>query len=172
MKTLVRAAACTVALAALCGGGLACRREDAKPPAAAEPAPPFDLPLVGGGRVTLDSLRGQTVLVDFWATWCPPCLLEIPELNALSAELAGSRARVLAISVDGLTLQALAEWVGEKGVKYPVALADTELATAYGADAFPFHVVIGADGRVRERLESGFHDRGQLRAALARHAAE
>ena len=171
MRRLARAAACTAALVALCGGGLSCDREGKPRAPSSEAAPPFDLPLVGGGRVSLDSLRGETVLVDFWATWCPPCLLEIPELNAVSAELAGSGARVLAISVDGLTLEALAEWVGEKGVKYPVALADTDLATAYGADAFPFHVVLGPDGRVRERLESGFHDRSQLRAALARHAA-
>lgn len=160
-----RAALFVAALAVVCCGG------EAKPPAG-DPAPPVDLPLVGGGRVTLESLRGQTVLVDFWATWCPPCLLEIPELNAVSEELEGSGARVLAISVDGLTLEALAEWVGEKGVKYPVALGDTELATAFGADAFPFHVVIGPDGRVRERLASGFHDRADLRAALARHAAK
>jgi peroxiredoxin len=163
---LARGAAPFVAALALisCGG-------EAKPPAG-DPAPAFDLPLVGGGRVSLASLHGQTVLVDFWATWCPPCLLEIPELNAVSQELAGSDARVLAISVDGLTLEALAEWVGEKGVKYPVALADTELATAFGADAFPFHVVIGPDGHVRERLASGFHERAELRAALARHAAK
>ncbi len=158
-----RAALCFAAFAAVCCGG------EAKPPPA-EPAPPFDLPLVGGGRVTLASLHGQTVLVDFWATWCPPCLLEIPELNAVSQDLAGSGARVLAISVDGLTLEALAEWVGQKGVQYPVALGDTALATAYGADAFPFHVVLGGDGQVLERLASGFHDRAELRAVLARHA--
>ena len=165
MRRAGRAALLVAALAAVSCGG------EAKPPAG-DPAPAFDLPLVGGGRVTLESLHGQTVLVDFWATWCPPCLLEIPELNAVSEELAGSRARVLAISVDGLTLEALAEWVGEKGIQYPVALGDTGLATAYGADAFPFHVVVGPDGRVLERLQSGFHDRADLRAALARHAAK
>ena len=160
-----RAALCFAAFAAVCCGG------EAKPPAG-DPAPPFDLPLVGGGRVTLASLQGRTVLLDFWATWCPPCLLEIPELNAVSQDVAGSGTRVLAISVDGLTLEALAQWVGEKGVLYPVALADTQLATAYGADAFPFHVVLGPDGKVLERLESGFHDRAQLREVLARHAAK
>jgi peroxiredoxin len=134
-----------------------------------EAAPGFELPLVGGGNVSLASLRGQTVLIDFWATWCPPCLEEVPELNAISRELEGKGASVLAISVDNLTLEALGEWLAERDVKYPVALGDTDLAGVYGADAFPFHVVLGPDGKVLERLESGFHDREQLRAVLARH---
>jgi len=143
---------------------------DAAPPAA-EPAPAFDLPLVGGGRVSLDSLRGQTVLLDFWATWCAPCLLEIDELNALQEELRATDVRILAISIDTLPPEELARWVAEHGIAYPVALASVDLASAYGADAFPFHVLVGPDGHVRERLESGFHDRIELRALVARHAA-
>lgn len=143
---------------------------DAAPPAD-EPAPAFELPLVGGGRVSLDSLRGQTVLLDFWATWCEPCLLEIDELNALQDELRTTRVRILAISIDTLPPEELARWVAEHGIAYPVALASLDLASAYGADAFPFHVLVGPDGRVRERLESGFHDRVELGALVARHAA-
>ena len=141
-------------------------------PPSGEPAPAFDLPLVGGGRVSLDSLRGETVLLDFWATWCPPCVDEIEELNALERELRATRVRILAISVDALSPDELARWVAEHGIAYPVALASTDLATAYGADAFPFHVLIGPDGSVRERLESGFHERAELRALVARHAAD
>ncbi|HXZ85277.1 MAG TPA: TlpA disulfide reductase family protein [Myxococcota bacterium] len=141
-------------------------------PLVSDVAPEFSLPLVGGGTVTLASLRGHTVLIDFWATWCPPCLLEIPELNALSHELDGSRTQILAVSVDSLTPEALAEWLKERDVRYAVALGDTDLAGRYGADAFPFHVVLGPDGKVLERLESGFHDRQQLRDVLARHQAQ
>ena len=133
-----------------------------------EAAPSFDLPLVGGGRVSLASLRGKTVLVDFWATWCPPCLLEIPELNALLEETRGEALEILAISIDSLSLEELAEWVKANGIAYPVALADTDLAAAYGADAFPFHVLVDANGKIGARLDSGFHDRDELRALLAR----
>jgi len=150
---------------ALLSLALGCR--EASTPAA-EPAVPFDLPLVGGGRVSLDSLRGHAVLLDFWATWCAPCLLEIPELNALQAELAPD-VRILAISIDGLPDEELARWVAEHEIAYPVAQASTDLASAYGADAFPFHVLLGPDGTVRERLEAGFHDRAELRALIERH---
>ena len=152
---------------ALLSLALGCR--EAAPPA--DPAAPvFDLPLVGGGRVSVDSLRGETVILDFWATWCPPCVLEIDELNALQADGRATGVRVLAISVDTLTPDELARWVTEHGIEYPVALASSDLAAAYGADAFPFHVLVGPDGTVLERLESGFHDREELRALVARHA--
>ena len=145
---------------------LACR--DPAPPTR-DAAPTFDLPLVGGGRVSLDALRGKTVLLDFWATWCPPCVLEIDELNALQKELQDTDVRILAISIDTLSAETLEAWVKAHGITYPVAVATSDLATGYGADAFPFHVLVGPDGQVRERLESGFHDREELRALLARH---
>jgi len=156
-----------LALAAALFAALSCGERET--PLVSDVAPDFELPLVGGGTVTLASLRGKTVLVDFWATWCPPCVLEIPELNAVSHELDGTNTRILAVSVDSLTAEALGDWLKERDVRYAVALGDSDLAGRYGADAFPFHVVLSPDGKVLERLESGFHDREQLRAVLARH---
>ncbi len=133
------------------------------------PAPAFDFERLQGGRVTLGELRGKTVLLDFWATWCPPCVLEIPELNAVYKAHRQDGVEILAISVDGDKGEELAQWVEEHGIRYPVVLGSTEVAREFGAYQFPFHVLIGPDGRVLERLTPGFHDREELRELLERH---
>ena len=134
-----------------------------------EPAPAFELERLHGGRVALADLQGKTLLLDFWATWCPPCVLEIPELNALYEQERPAGLEILAIAVDGDEREELARWVAEHGIRYPVVLGSTELAREYGAYQFPFHVLISPDGRVLERLTPGFHDREELRELLERH---
>jgi thiol-disulfide isomerase/thioredoxin len=119
--------------------------------------------------VRLEDLRGQLVLIDFWATWCPPCVLEIPELNAFYAEHRDDGVELLAIAIDVDDPAELAEWTAERGVQYPVALGDVTLARLYGAEQFPFHLLISPEGRILERLTPGYHDREELAALIARH---
>ena len=153
-------------IAALC---LAC---SAEPPApAGEPAPEFELEVLSGGVVTLRELRGKTVLIDFWATWCPPCVREIPELNAFYATHRESGVEVLAISVDTEEREFLENWGAERGVLYPVAVGHLDLALDYGAEQFPYHILLGPDGRIVERLTPGYHDREELNELLARNGA-
>jgi peroxiredoxin len=158
------AAVVSLALSLGCG--------EAVPPAGpppVDPAPDFDLPRTDGSRVRLADLRGRFVLIDFWATWCEPCEIEIPELNAVWKKLRGSGVELLALSVDELPVDELARWAAERDILYPVALADLDLAVAYGGAEFPFHVLIGPDGHVRERLLPGTHDRHELLALIERH---
>jgi hypothetical protein len=63
----------------------------------------------------------------------------------------------------------LEDWVVEKGVLYPVAIGDVDLALTYGAEQFPYHLLVGRDGRILERLNPGYHDREELGELLARH---
>jgi thiol-disulfide isomerase/thioredoxin len=66
-----------------------------------QPAPPFELArLDGSGTVSLESLRGRVVLLNFWATWCAPCEAEMPAMERLHAALAGPDFELLAVSVD------------------------------------------------------------------------
>ena len=161
----MRAQVAAAGLAALLA---ACSVEVTPPPGAQ--AHPFDLERLGDGRVSLEDLRGRLVLIDFWATWCPPCVLEIPELNAFYAEHRDNGVELLAIAIDADDPAELAEWVAERDVQYPVALGDISLARLYGAEQFPFHLLISPEGRIVERLTPGYHDREELAELIARHA--
>jgi thiol-disulfide isomerase/thioredoxin len=130
---------------------------------------PFDLARPDGGRVHSDDLRGRYALLDFWATWCPPCVLEIPEMNAIYERYRERGLEVLAISVDELPPDELQAWLRENGVAYPVALGTEDLARRYGGFGFPFHVLVSPEGEIVERLTPGFHDREELAAVVERH---
>lgn len=115
------------------------------------PAPEFVLPLLGGGEVELTALRGQTVILDFWATWCPPCEIQMPILDALWREQGGGRLMILGVSVDTDPPASVAKWVEARGFRYPIAFGDQELAMRYGILGFPSLVVIDGAGRIRAR---------------------
>lgn len=130
---------------------------------------PFSLERPDGSRIGSDDLHGRYALLDFWATWCPPCVLEIPEMNAVYERFRDRGLEVLAISVDDLPPSEIEAWLRENGVSYPVALGSEKLARQYGAFGFPFHVLLSPDGTILERLTPGFHDRDELGAVVARH---
>ncbi len=167
---LVLAVGLCLALGAAALAG--CSRDGDREPADGESAPGFDLDRLGGGRVSLEELRGKVVVLDFWATWCPPCELEVPELNAFYAEHRDRGVELVAISIDEIERSEVARWAQEQGVRYPVAHGDPDLAAAYRAFQFPFHVVISREGQIVARLEPGYHDRDELANAVAPFLAE
>jgi len=149
----------SILTASLVSGG--CSGEKAADVARA-PAPDFNLERVGGGRMALSELRGKLVLLDFWATWCVPCVKAIPELNAIQAQFKDRGVAVVGLAVDDLEAPELAAWMTRRGVEYPVARTDLDLAGRYGASEFPQHVLIAPDGSILESLEPGYHSRDEL----------
>ena len=113
----------------------------------------FKLPDLNGQLVNLSDLRGKIVLVRFWATWCPPCVEEIPTLAYLNQELAGRNFAMLAISVDEGGAKAVGSFLRQKGLNVPVLLdPDRITATRYGTFKFPETYILDREGIVRYKI--------------------
>ena len=115
----------------------------------ADPAPLFTLVDLEGNAVSLADYRGKTVIIDFWATWCPPCIFQVPELNKLwVAHQEQEDVAVLGVAIDVEGAEVVGPWVKEQGVEYTILIGDEGLAAEYGAPGFPTLVVVRPDGTV------------------------
>jgi cytochrome c biogenesis protein CcmG, thiol:disulfide interchange protein DsbE len=111
------------------------------------PAPRMELPGLRGGRVRLADLRGRPVVLNFWASWCPPCVAEMPDFERVHQRL-GDRVAFLGVNQRD-ELQAAEQLARSSGVTYPLAIDPTGLAfDAFGGLGMPTTVLIGADGTV------------------------
>ena len=150
-----------------CGSGSGSSRDAAAGAAAQEPettAPDFTLRDLQGHTVNLASLRGRPVLVDFWATWCAPCIHQIPVLNAVHARY-GERVAVLGIAVDVGGAKDVAPFAADHDIQYRVLLGDEGLAQRYGAVGFPSLYLIDPAGGIRA-AHVGVASEDELDAAL------
>lgn len=133
-----------------------------------KPAPDFSLPIIANGdpgaRMGLAALQGTVVVLDFWATWCEPCLLQAPILERVARAHADDVV-VIGVSLDDEPDLARS-FARAKGLSYPIVLDDTgAVQAAYGARALPFVVVIDATGRVVRALP-GVSSRARLEDAI------
>jgi len=104
----------------------------AESPSQGTPAPNFALTSTDGKTVKLSDFRGKVVVLDFWATWCPPCKAEIPDFIKLYSKYKKDGFQMLGISVDQGGLGAVLPFMKEYGINYPIVLADNDVVSAYG----------------------------------------
>ena len=115
-----------------------------------KPAPALQATSLTGQPINLANLRGKVVLLNFWATWCGPCRMEIPEFERLQRQYAG-KLQIIGMSVDELPPAQVEKVAAQMGINYPVAIASAAVQARFGGmPAIPITFVIGPDGRVQQ----------------------
>ncbi|MCX7785815.1 MAG: TlpA family protein disulfide reductase [candidate division WOR-3 bacterium] len=116
----------------------------------------FTLEQLGGGKITLSALKGKVILVDFWATWCPPCRAAIPHLIRIYNTYKDQGLVVLGVSLDQ-DKSALEKYNQDINIPYPILLGTNEVAKAYDVQGIPTLIIFDKKGKIALR-EVGFSE--------------
>jgi cytochrome c biogenesis protein CcmG/thiol:disulfide interchange protein DsbE len=127
-------------------------------------APQWTEPTSTGATLSSASLRGKPVYLNFFATWCPPCNEEAPDVNALQKQYAGRGLRI--VGVDELeNAKKAAQFVHKYGLVYPALVDDGTLQSEYQVNGLPVHVFIDSKGVIR-KIVTGEMTKAQIAAAV------
>ncbi len=113
-------------------------------------APDFTLKDLNGNNITLSAYKGKVLILNFWATWCPPCRAEIPDFIEVYDEYKAKGLEILGISVDQISAAQVSKFVERNKMNYPVAMATNDLFRDYPPpQAVPTTLVIDRDGKIQ-----------------------
>ena len=140
----------------------------AEPPRPTPPAPFADLE---GGTRTLADFKGRVILVNFWATWCAPCIREMPALDRLQAALGGATFQVVLVSEDRRGAEAVAPFLKDLGLKHLSSFLDPRgvLGRGFRLRGLPTTILIDREGKERGRIEGEAAWDGAAARALIEH---
>jgi peroxiredoxin len=146
------AVACVVILALAAG----CTSRDKG--GATSAAPDFTLQDLSGKSVKLSDQKGKVVLVEFWATWCPPCRESIPTLEKLHRQYAAKGLVILAVSVDEGGLDAVKKFVADHKMTYPVLQGTDDVTGKYMVRLIPAMFLVDKQGNIKKQFMGGGND--------------
>lgn len=154
-----------ILLAVALGAVVGCKKEESKTRPAAESlakavegavAPDFTVKDLAGKEVKLSALKGKVVLVNFWATWCPPCKEEIPSMMKLNQSMAGKQFQMLAVSIDEGGREAVEGYFKKSGNSLPAYLdIEGEVSRLYGTTGVPETFIVDKAGIIRKKVVGG-----------------
>ncbi|HVR24318.1 MAG TPA: TlpA disulfide reductase family protein [Candidatus Polarisedimenticolia bacterium] len=116
-------------------------------------APDFSLESLDGKTVRLSDLRGKAVLLNFWATWCGPCKIEMPWFVELQNQYASQGFQIIGVAMDEASKEDIGKFAKDMGVNYPILIGKEAVGDQYGGvPALPETFVIGRDGKIVDKI--------------------
>jgi thiol-disulfide isomerase/thioredoxin len=158
--------AVVVALMLYVGFHMARRHGSAPRLAQSTVAPDFSLESLDGKSMRLSDLRGKTVLLNFWATWCGPCKIEMPWFVELQKQYGAQGLQIIGVAMDGASKEDIAKFAQSMGVNYPILIGKEAVGDAYGGvPALPETFFIGRDGKLVDKI-IGLKGKGEIEDSI------
>ncbi len=137
-----------------------------------QPAAEFKLPDLDGRQISSADLKGSIIVLDFWATWCGPCLAEIPAFNSLREKYAGRGVKVVGIAVQSGWAEDIKPYRDQYKMAYPILVGDDEVVEKYGVIGFPTTYILDKDFKVHRKFTGKPPDKKHLEREIESLLAE
>jgi len=129
-------------------------------------APDFSLETLDGKTMRLSDLRGKAVLLNFWATWCGPCKIEMPWFVELQKQYAAQGLQIIGVAMDDASKEDIGKFVKDMGVNYPILIGKESVGDQYGGvPALPESFLIGRDGKIVDKI-IGLRGKAEIEDAI------